>query len=84
VEIEAKGVMAALFLAARRVKERIEVTVVMAEMVEAGTMVVMAETLGQVRVENGGDRSSGAVVRRRRPYRLPYHCLPTSITINSI
>jgi hypothetical protein len=36
VEIEAKGVMAALFLAARRVKERIEVTVVMAEMVEGG------------------------------------------------
>lgn len=50
-------------MAARVVKERMEVTVVMAGMVEAGTMVVMAaavemaemvvmaETLGQVRVQ---------------------------------
>jgi hypothetical protein len=67
--MEAMVVTVALFLAERVVKERMEVTVVMAGMVEAGIMevmaaaeemvemvetvemAVMAETLGQVRVE---------------------------------
>ena len=40
--MEAMVVTVALFMAARVIKERMEVTVVMAGMVEAGTMVVMA------------------------------------------
>ncbi len=41
VDMEAMMVMAALFLAARVVKERMEAMVVMVEMAERGTMVVM-------------------------------------------
>jgi hypothetical protein len=41
--MEAMVVTEALFMAARVVKERVEVSVVMAGMVEAGTKVVMAE-----------------------------------------
>jgi hypothetical protein len=49
--METMVAMAALFLAARVVKERMRAAAVMVEKVEAGTMVAIAEVVWQIMVE---------------------------------
>lgn len=49
--METMVAMAALFLAARVVKERMRAAAVMVEKVEVGTMVAMVEVVWQIMVE---------------------------------